>query len=743
MARDPSEIKRVTDAIAAETAALDRAAKAQERMNAAKDQGSDSYKKAKQDYDDATAAAKKYGKEIDNIRGKAAEAGDAVTTFGAAIASMSQEVTRNIDMVAGTSITNLTSGVAGLAGEINKYTVALADMQTESRRATGFQQRYNREFVQLKGLFQAMGIPMANLQKAQLALNKEFGAFDFLSGNARLNLTTLVGHFGELGAEAGTTAKAMDLMMFSFHKSYQSANVALAEMQEFRKEVGLGMEQLLQNFNQMAPALARFGNAGKEVFKDLQRFSRQFNVEIKSAFDIQDQLDTYRGASEIVGKLQAQFGMSLNAVELMRQHDPRKRLEMVQNEFFRQGLTMESIGYRGRQMIAEIFTKGDVDAAQRIFRRGMDLRAAQEDVGRADDMGAKGFGKRSDEMTALNEMLMDSLQRIFGGHEAILDVQLAILRGMQNNIDSIAQATVGVAGARSGLDLAAYGISGYVGIKGLTALFRNKGVGGVVEQMAKAPGRIGTIGKILAAVGLGGAAATTVMTKGGGAQELAKQLAKASTKGQRIPVAGTRPNTVINPRTGADIQKGGNAFRKIFGKNNVNPIQANPGNIPVNTASRTAAKVAGKAITGGLKMIPVLGAGASLYDAYHRFQRGDNIGAAMELGMAGVNLFGGSLVSTLGRAAVTNALGYGGIMAYDAYGNPTLATPATQAPAMNVPPGIDPAIFNDPAAAQGQGGVPGVVYVDEMVLPITFQDKDGTLTKTVTRVFNQELRFNQ
>jgi len=233
------------------------------------------------------------------------------------------------------------------------------------------------------------------------------------------------------------------------------------------------------------------------------------------------------------------------------------------------------------------------------------------------------------------------------------------------------------------------------------------------------------------------------MAKGGTAQELAKQLAKASKKGQRIPVAGTRPNTVINPRTGADIRTNSNTFRNIFGKNNVNQIRANPGNIPVNTTATTAMRASQTAMKGITKGIPVIGAAMSLYDAHQRYQRGDNIGAALELGMAGVNLFGGGLVSTFGRAVATNVAGYGGIAAYDAFGNPTLATPATQTPTMNVPPGIDPAIFNDPASAQGQGGVPGVVYVDEMVLPITFQDKDGTLTKTVTRVFNQELRFNQ
>ena len=53
------------------------------------------------------------------------------------------------------------------------------------------------------------------------------------------------------------------------------------------------------------------------MFEKLSKEARKLGISVKDAFDISEKFDTFEGAADLAGKLNAQIGLQLNSVELM------------------------------------------------------------------------------------------------------------------------------------------------------------------------------------------------------------------------------------------------------------------------------------------------------------------------------------------------------------------------------------------------------------------------------------------
>ena len=128
---------------------------------------------------------------------------------------------------------------------------------------------------------------------------------------------------------------------------------------------GQPISKVLNDLTSLAPELARFGKAGERVFKNLSRQARQLGLSTQAAFDITELFDTFDGAANAAGRLNAQLGLQVNSVELMTA-DSDERLELLRQEFALQGKSFALMGKRDKQMVAEILGT-DVMTAGKAF----------------------------------------------------------------------------------------------------------------------------------------------------------------------------------------------------------------------------------------------------------------------------------------------------------------------------------------------------------------------------------------
>jgi hypothetical protein len=613
------------------------------------------------------------------------DAFDALKVSAAAVGASLTGLTGQFDKLYGTNLTALTGIESGIAA-ISQYATEIQGLHVDLRRATGFQDRYTKSFDRLKGAYQKMGLPQEVLHRNLIDLNKNFAAFDSKSKDQRDNITLLAAKYVQLGSDGAGLGKVLDELEFSFGMVGNASAAAASDFTDLRKETGISMDVLVEGFTSLSGELARFGKAGPKVFADLQKRARSLGMTVQDAFNITDQLDTFQGAAEITGRLNAQFGMQLNSVELMKaSHE--ERLDILRQEFAMQGTSFQNLDRRQKQMIASIFGR-DVGTVARMFGEGMDLASFQEDLGKKDDLTKTGFNKQTDRMIAANEGIYDATVLMLGGQAKIIELQSKLLDFIEDNKGGVAQGLMGMAAGGGILKMAGAGAGAFLTMALTRKIFRAAGTRGVVEMLSKSGGAKGKLfSSVLRLMGAGATAAgATAAVTGAGAGTASRIIAAANQAGVPRGMTRTASGLLVPSHLAA-------------------PTGAKVAGEATELAGKTVAKTAA---TGGAKMggklIPGIGLGLALMDATSRLGRGDFVGAGIDV-LAGV----AGLKPGLGTAASIGLMGVN--LARDA--NRMNQTPVQQsAQATAMAPGSSGARmdFSDGTA------IPIRVVIDELVV---------------------------
>ena len=411
--------------------------------------------------------------------------------------------------------------------------------------------------------------------------------------------------------------------------------------------------------------------------------------------------------------MNAQFGMQLNSVELMRaSHE--ERVDILRQEFALQGKTFKNLDRRQKQMVASIFGR-DVGTVARMFGEGMDLTRFQEDVGREDQMNR--FIKLEERTKSAEQAVFDALKKTadkqlkaMGYGNDLNEAQLKLFAYIAENAGDVGTGLFGLGAVKSGAGAVGAVGGGVLSLIGGISVMRAlgmRGTGGrIFQALAKGGGLKGRgIGILGRALGLGGSAAA------GGAGGAAR---------------------LINPATGQAIKFNSKRHNRLMRQ----------GKMPIMEGTRTAANQAAKGVKpvastaaktvvkGGTKMggklIPGIGLGLALMDATSRLGRGDFVGAGIDV-LAGV----AGLKPGLGTAAAISLMGVN--LARDANRmNEMSVQQSAQATAMGPTGTGDRMEFSDGSV------MPIRVVIDELVVhsKLTFNNK--TLADAVDVVFRPE-----
>jgi hypothetical protein len=100
--------------------------------------------------------------------------------------------------------------------------------------------------------------------------------------------------------------------------------------------------------------MAKFGNQGVETFKELARIAKITGMEMEKILSITDKFDTFEGAAEQVGKINAALGGNfVNAMDMMMATDPAERFNKVRDALSQAGLSFDSMSYYQKKFFAD------------------------------------------------------------------------------------------------------------------------------------------------------------------------------------------------------------------------------------------------------------------------------------------------------------------------------------------------------------------------------------------------------
>ncbi len=321
------------------------------------------------------------------------------------------EVAAGMDTLAGTQVSNLFS-LKGLMSAGAAYMHQLDAQRVSLRKATG---QVNSLTDNLNDMMNANdGLYLSLEENTQVLSSLSTGMTKFLSlsDQQQSSVQSLSKTYFRLGADAGSTATMFDKLGYAFNLTTEQALSAGDGLLNLSTSIGRPIAEVQKDLIELAPELSRFGARGIQVFEKLAVQARQLGMTVKQAFDMTELFDTFESSANVTGRLNAQLGLQLNSVELMKASS-EDRIQLLRQEFAMQGKNIDTMGRRQQQMIASILGT-DVESARRLLGDAIGLEQFQKPGEEKTD--SKNIAK----FTTLTAQIQVRQQQMFHTQEAAL-----------------------------------------------------------------------------------------------------------------------------------------------------------------------------------------------------------------------------------------------------------------------------------------------------------------------------------
>lgn len=330
--------------------------------------------------------------------------------------------------------------------------------------ATSFEKQYALGEVyqdQIKDLYKEMnnyGASIEDVTKAHGELATGFTDFTMLADKQRYAI-----------AETATTMeRAYGIAQGDFAKGMQNASkmmgMAVGQAETYQRELAATAEaldvevaQLASQFASMGPQFAKFGNQAGKAFKDLARISKITGMELQKVLAITNKFDTFEGAAEQAGQLNAALGGNfVNAMDLMMATDPAERFEMIRDAIMSTGLTFDDMSYYQKQFYTNALGLSDVGDLALMMSGNMDMMAGSSNQSAKSLIEQK---ERAAELMTIQEKLNAALLEF---SELFLDDVLPALREGAEFVRKYGEAVGWTALAVGGLSVVIGGYNAYL-----------------------------------------------------------------------------------------------------------------------------------------------------------------------------------------------------------------------------------------------------------------------------------------
>ena len=356
---------------------------------------------------------------------------------------------------------------------ITDLAIKTADTEAQFRRATGTSREFAAGIRRTYGDTRKFGVSLEETSAAMTALTTSYTDFTMQDTQTRDQITYTATVLQELGVSNQDFAEGMQNSTKLFGQSGKEAEHTMRGIVAHAKDLQIPPEQLAAQFGKMGPQLAKFGNQGVKAFKDVAYISKITGLEMDKVLRITDQFDTFEGAAEQAGKLNAALGGNfVNAMDLMMTTNPAERFNMIRDSILDAGLSFDEMSYYQRKYYAEAAgLESEAELAKML-------------AGDMDDL-AGSVGKSSDELIAMEDAAKDvatfqeRLNMAFASMIPIveplmlkLDVFTKWVADHPEEIKKLGEGILKMAGAFLSL---ASAVGGLFGIKGLENMDKKTG----------------------------------------------------------------------------------------------------------------------------------------------------------------------------------------------------------------------------------------------------------------------------
>mgnify|MGYP003643533346 CR=1 FL=1 len=316
-------------------------------------------------------------------------------------------------------------------------TLHLAGAQDEAlvafNASTGASKKYGDELLQLESDMFQFGVSMEVASEAMTALVTNVYKLESFSGSARKDIEQTTALLSKFGVSADTSAKNIDFLTVAMGESGEEAAAIQRSMFATAQAIGRPPAEMAEAFQASTKLYVNASKAG---------------MKVDELLSITEKFDTFAGAADQVGKLNAMLGGPfLNSMEMVTTTDPTERMKMLSDAVNSAGVSFDDMGYYQRKAMTEAMGLSDVSELAKVMAGDFDEMAGSSNQSSAEILAladqAADFTTIMDEMKEVGRLLAMQVQ-------PLVKIFKSMLTGIQklNELGPVFSSVVmGIAGA--------------------------------------------------------------------------------------------------------------------------------------------------------------------------------------------------------------------------------------------------------------------------------------------------------
>lgn len=217
-----------------------------------------------------------------------------------------------------------------------------------------------------------LGVSTTMAANAVGALYQDFNKFSDMNQQSQMEMAGTVASLENVGIASAQTAANIDLASNAFGMSIDESVKLQDEMAATAIALGMPPAKLAGEFQKAAPQLSAYGKEGVKVFKNMAAASKGLGIEMSTLLGITEKMDTFEGAAESAGRLNAMLGGDLlNSVDLLNASED-ERLRMMLESVELSGRNWDAMSKFEKKALASAAGITDMAEANKLFGGGLD-----------------------------------------------------------------------------------------------------------------------------------------------------------------------------------------------------------------------------------------------------------------------------------------------------------------------------------------------------------------------------------
>jgi hypothetical protein len=386
-----------------------------------------------------TGGLKKLGKTmLDSFAGDAIK--DGIGSFKDSLFKLSKDAIGGskgaIAAIGGLAASFALIGVAvALAAKVIQLAMAVADATYEFMKITGASQEFASSLGTVANEARAFGGTVKEVSASFQSLFANVSDFTMMSRASREELIKTNTVLSKLGVSNDDLARSQQILIKSMGQTATQAAKTSREIAALAMDIGVAPSKMASDFAAAGPQLAKFGRDGVKAFKDLAQTSKITGIEVNRLLAITEKFDTFEGAAEQAGKLNAALGGNfVNAMELLTETDPTKRFEQMTGAIKDAGKSFDDMTYFEAKFFAQAMGLQDVNELALALSGNMDM------VGKFTKKSSaeyEALAERAAKVQSFQEKMNTLMAQLIPVVEPLVNALMGLSDWMMENLDMV------------------------------------------------------------------------------------------------------------------------------------------------------------------------------------------------------------------------------------------------------------------------------------------------------------------